>query len=586
MSNSPGYKIQLFMKTFTDSLKTISSSQLSVMLAAIVILALLTFLYPPPFSIQEINALVTSKSVLAGELNNSNFINFAKSSGFFVSPIPILVSMFFKFLLPHSFILAKIPNILILLGVYLLYKKFLLKDIGKASSGLVNPVLVVLLATSPWLIQAAIYNPSSLISLIFFVPSAVYLKRAFFGKASQQRDKRFFFIFLTFLSLSSLAGLIASLIMLFASSIFFLKSKSGKNKSTLLPVLAVLALILGNILINKDSIFSEFNQGSVFTKISLSRLSQDIDERQKIDFLSSNKNFILPPLVRKFTYNKLALATDRIIRKSISLIDFEHLASPNESYDIIKLSGILPKGNLPLYYIWELPLITYGAFRLLRKKGNIKSWYLVVLISSIVPAILFEKKDFPQYAIFIHASLFVLSIYGLTEIEKRLRGYKLFYKIIPVVFIFVVLLNYLNFLNLVFAKKPSYLRPNILQYQQIASWVRGNANKQKEIFVTNRFGPTQFTVPVYLDFSFENYWGNYSQVLMTHQNLTFTSFDLQTQTPKSGVVYIGFPGEFVGTSKNHDASMLPTSYELIDVLKSSDESVYQFGRDLWVVELK
>ncbi len=546
----------------------------------------LTTFYSPPFSIEEINMLVATKSMLAGGLGNNNFIDFAKSSGFFASSVPIIAYMFFGSLLPHSFILAKIPNILLLLGVFILYKDILVENVLGSLSKEVKFILLSLLATSPWLIQTAIYNPANLISLIFFVFSIIYLKKVYFDKAPTKNDTYLLFASFILLSLSSFQGALTSSTLILVSIFFFLKTKVITRKKMLMPLLTTLLLFSSIILVNKDYMQFRLNQGSLLTKVSLSKLSQDIDDRQRIDYLSSNKNFILPPFVRKFTYNKLSLATDRIIRKSISLLDFEQLASPIESYDIIKLSGILPKGNLPLYYVWELPLIVSGVFQLFKKNRKLRLWFAVVLISSLIPAIIFEKSDFSQYGIFNHASLFILTIYGLKEIIKRLKNFKLAFKYFLYLFLFLVILNYLNFLNLVYKKQSNYLRPNTLQYQQIANWVEKNINNNQEVVVTNRFGPTQLAVPVYLDLSFDNYWDHYSQVLMTNQKLTFTSFDLLSQAPKSGIVYIGFPGEFVGVSKYHDRSMLPASYKLIGVLESSDESVYQFGKDLWIAKTK
>ncbi len=554
-------------------------------MSTILLLALTAF-YSPPFSIQEINMLVAAKSVFAGGLGNNNFIGFARSSGFYISPVPIILNMIFVTLFPYSLILAKFSNILLLLSVFFIYVNLLIKNVLKSLTKEVRFITLILLVTSPWLIQAAIYNPANLISLLLFVCSIVYLKKVYFDNNLEKNNTYILFASFILLSLSSFQGMLAASTLFLASLFLSFKTKAVAKKNIIVPLLVTLLFLSSIILVNKEHMLFRFNQGSLFTKISLSKLSQDIDERQKIDYLSSNKKFILPPLVRKFTYNKLSLATDRIIRKSISLLDFEYLASPIESYDIVKLSGILPKGNLALYYIWELPLIAYGMFQFFKKSRGLKLWFTIVLIASLIPAIIFEKNEFSQYGIFNHVPFFILTIYGLKEITKGMRNFKLVFKFIIFVFTFLILLNYLNFLNLVYIKQSEYLRPNTLQYQQIADWIDKNIENNQEVLITNRFGPTQLAVPAYLNLSFNNYWDDYDQVLMTHQNLTFTSFDLQTQKPKSGTVYIGFPGEFVGVSKSHDISTLPVSYQLIDVLESSDESVYQFGNDLWIVKTK
>ncbi len=218
------------MAGFTKLINLKLSKSLFVILTSIFLILFLTIKYSPPFSVQEINALVASKSVLAGELSNNNFIDFARSNGFFISPLSVFASLLFEFLLPHSFILAKIPNILLLLGVFVLYNKILIKQVSAGSSKSANLILLVLLVTSPWLIQTALYNPSNLISLTFFVLSAVYLKKAFFDNTSQEKDKRFFFVFLILLSLSSIQGLLTSSVMFLASATLFFKTKKIKTK--------------------------------------------------------------------------------------------------------------------------------------------------------------------------------------------------------------------------------------------------------------------------------------------------------------------------------------------------------------------
>ena len=108
------------------------------------------------------------------------------------------------------------------------------------------------------------------------------------------------------------------------------------------------------MLIRKDYLF--------ISKINFTSLASEINERQKIDFLATNKTYILPTLIRKIAYNKPTLFIDKLIKHFISFFDFERMASPLESYEIIRLSGYSPKGNYPLFYIWEIPLMFYGVF--------------------------------------------------------------------------------------------------------------------------------------------------------------------------------------------------------------------------------
>ena len=247
---------------------------LFIISVSVILVLFLNVYFTTPFSIQEIKLLVASKSVLFRALGNSNFIDLAKSSGFITSPIPIITNLLFVLLLPHSFILAKVPNILLLLGVLLLYKNILVENVLGPLSKKVRLIALVLLATSPWLIQTAIYNPFNLISLIFFIFSVIYLKRAFFDKTSLKKDVYLLFASIIFLSLSSFQGILTAAFLFLASIFFYFKTKINSRKNFIAPLLATLLLFSLNILINKDYMLFRLNQGSLFSLIQGLRIFQ------------------------------------------------------------------------------------------------------------------------------------------------------------------------------------------------------------------------------------------------------------------------------------------------------------------------
>ena len=312
-----------------------------------------------------------------------------------------------------------------------------------------------------------------------------------------------------------------------------------KGNKLLLLLLALLTFVYLQKTLPKDYLF--------LPKLKPANLAFEINERQKIDFLATGKTFILPPVIRKITYNKPMLALDKILRHFVSFIDFEQMTAPLESYEIVKLSGLSPKGNFPMFFIWEVPLIIYGIF--INKK------LLPFIVILLIPIFAAEKKLFTQTALL---TLPVFLYWEIQVLEKIKPKHLLM--VTAILFIVFVIHYYITF----YTKPLMYKSPENYYYQEIAKWV--NKNEDKKIIVTTMFGPTEKMTKYYL-----------SEI---PSNVSFQPFDLNKELPQKNTYYIGLPGQFLRHGKNltADRSLVP----VIEIIKGEDELVFEYGENLWI----
>ena len=276
--------------------------------------------------------------------NLSKFVEFGHKQGFYF----FWSTTFFLKLLFNNF---AVRISLFGLCTFLFYKisKIIINKYALLSS--------LLFIISPWILFTSSYDIQSLFSLTLFL-----LFTFFYFKPV--KNNYILYIFVVLLSGSSWQG--------FFFAAIFLLIKFIKQPNRVLFFLLFLIFFIN--LINRDFVKTSF-QSSFLSEIAPQRLSQEINERQKIDFVSTNKKLILPSAVRKLIYNKPFLIFEKISLKFISFFDFEQFASPLDSYALITKSGIPPKNNFPLIYIWELPFLIYGIFVLVKKKMKPNSFF-------------------------------------------------------------------------------------------------------------------------------------------------------------------------------------------------------------------
>lgn len=335
-------------------------------------------------------------------------------------------------------------------------------------------------------------------------------------------------------------------------------------------ILLVLTVLVIITVIYLKGIYSDYFFAGGF---SPKNLSSEINEKQNLIYLSVNKKFMLPNYVRKAVYNKPLFAIDKVVSHAISFFDFEQLSFPFDSYAITRLSGLSPKGNLPIFFAWEIPLIVYGAYQIIKQKTNFnRSKFFVLLCISFVPFMLFEKKIMLQSSFLLLPSFAFIEIVGVYTIFSKYNNLKKF-KVICFLGLFIVLYFLTGYFRLFYFNYLSYQTSHPSLFKEISLYISENNDAEKNYVVTTRFGPTDLMVSYYLNRKLP-------------KNISFRSFNLKDEVPQKNTYYIGLAGEFVGTGKDLDQRPLPKNIKLVRTIEADEETVFNYGKDLWITYIE
>ncbi len=479
----------------------------------------------------------------------------------------------------HLLYLYKVPSIILLIFLSFLAFKTLAKVANLNGISLI--VLAVIISSSFWLSQVSFnFIPETLSLLFAFLALNITLNK----KMNHKISALFLFLSLIACAFTSPSGFIFSIFLL-----IFILFQERQNRFVVFLSIFSLGIFLLAILSNKNYIHNLLIQNTFIEKLRPSVLSDEINERQKIDYLSTNKKFILPLVVRKSIYNKPLLAINKINNHLIGLLDFEHLSFPEESYDELRLSGVLPKSKLPLLSFIEIPLVVLGIYLILQSRRKLvfpKSF----ILASLFPYLVFEKKDLVFSGIFFIPILLTIEILGFNFIYNKLKkGSLKFFTLVLIIPLYSMSL--LNFYNLFFTKQEDYKRSDALAYLEISNWIKENQENYKKIFITNSFGPTHISTAFYLDIvpsKIEQqtlFAKNKTDLGFKIENLEFTSISPDLIENSKDAVFIGFPGEFLGPKENFNHLNLPKNFLLLKEILLNEELVYLMGNRLWFIKI-
>ena len=277
---------------------------------------------------------------------------------------------------------------------------------------------------------------------------------------------------------------------------------------------------------------------SLVKKLSTQELATSVDQTQKEVFESTGKKVLLPAVVRKILFNKVGLALDKTSREVVGLFDFQQWSAPLMAWEITGLSGLPPRGLLPLFYFWEIPIVLYA----LKKHGR-KYW--IPMIIAAVPAVIMHKKFLAISGLAILPMIYLVIGKTLQEMPGRLRG--------VVIAAYVMSMGF--FLNTIYVKQEEwrYSRPEL--YAQAAKWIRGN-DKYKSVVMTDRLGSTLLMM---------DFYGAAGGFLSVREIMA-------GETARVDTAYVGLPGEI---EKMQEA-------RTIEKITGWDEPVYKYGSGLWI----
>lgn len=307
-----------------------------------------------------------------------------------------------------------------------------------------------------------------------------------------------------------------------------------------IKVIFLIGLML--VLVWHWPVWLKMSEDSLRTRLNSVVLTTTINEVQKTNFLATDKKYMLPSLIRKILYNKLFLATDILAKRTVGLVDFSLWTAPLSAWAITGMDGVPPKGVLPLFYYWELPLLLVGFGLVI--KDNKQLLLLMCLFG--LPALFLEKK------VFFISGVMLLPIL----IELIFNGCKYFRK-------FILVIGTLYFLGVVtlswqiFARPMSNLTADRILYRSVAEWIKVN-QKNRQIVVTTKFGPMETML---------KYYG-----IVVDEKIQVRDFDIKTERNNVPTIYIGLPKQLQGLS----------GADIIYEIPADDELVYGYGKGIWI----
>ncbi len=275
---------------------------------------------------------------------------------------------------------------------------------------------------------------------------------------------------------------------------------------------------------------------NLFAKLNWSYLGQQVDEIQKINFQATGKTYMLPAIVRKILYNKPGLAINTVLQRSVALVDVEQWTAPLAAWTVTGLSGLPPKGLLPLVYYWEVPLIIYGLVKFGIK--DIKWW----IIAGWIGGIFLDKRFFTVGGILFIPALVVILAKMMESFDKRL-----------VMAVYLAAVGF--FYREMFFNQLKWQYSDVYLYRQTAMWLKNNKPTDTQVAVTNKFGPMDVMLKFY--------------GVLPNPRIEVGEF-----TPSPGKIYIGLPKELKNIPED----------KVIKKIEADDELVYGHGKGLWIAK--
>ena len=379
------------------------------------------------------------------------------------------------------------------------------------------------------------------------------------------------------------AGFIPFLMVLFFNVIFFVGKKSWLN----LGKLAMAFLIIGVLIfILNPSLSRDLISITVLKQASPENYGYLIDRRIAHGFTEKS-----PLITERFNFNRIAFnkviySFNELSKQIIGIFDFERLASPNQSYDVIK--SVWTQGdNMIKFRFWEIPLIVISLIYFLTRK---KQKYIVYATSLFLSLVIFGKS-----ALFYALPLIILAeaslIFDLPDILKRSYLVKGIYTIGSI----LLILSTISFFDIYFFHQDYWVKENDLRQFQIWSELKEKDIGQNKLFLTDRLGEPIFYYLFYEKVAPENFFNNRQEGGISSNgvkrisavgNVYFSSFKYYESDRKPKQIWIGMAGEFAGDSLNYQGVTEVTDgkvYKKITDVKQNNQFI---GSEIWFVKTK
>ncbi len=475
-------------------------------------------------------------------VDSTNFINllrFGIKEGYVLFWFSTFVITVINIVFPLSIVVIKCIGFM-----FLIFSAFLLSKIIKHVLDVKEylPLVYLLFLISPWQNWIVNFN-FSLVLTIFLACLIVYWEISKSNKV---------FVAGILLAFTSWAGLIFAALFINMSGVISRKSK-----------ILFIVLIFFMIILNRNYTIKTYKNSFLYS-LKPSNVALEINSRQKGTH----------QILRKILDNKIIVINQKISRHLTSILDFEQFASSQNSYDLIKQSGLSPK-NPALGLVWEIPIILSGGLIVLKqKKLFIK--ILILASFSVFTFFVFKKEDFPESAVLLSPIFIFLEFVTITKLLRK-RKY------IGWIAISLLIISFAFYQNGFYLKPSAYRYSRPVFYKEIANWIIESDKDYKKIVATNRFGPMSLAYVYYQKIDPNLFWQQYPKSSeIKFENVEFEDFTTYKSSKEVGVIYIGFAGDFVGTGKELEKKSLPNGFVKLKNIDGEEELVFDYGNNIWI----
>jgi hypothetical protein len=459
------------------------------------------------------------------------------------------------FLFPTNLIILKLlgyqlaQGILIVASTYIFYKLIQLLSPKHAL------LATIIFTFSPWHIYISSYKFEALLALTL-TTLTYYLYKT--------RSK----LVSPILVLAAAASLPALLFSIYIS----LRQKNIKFKSFFAFIFFAL------ILINMNYIKSSTN-ASFLGELAPAKLADAVNTKAAQDFKATNQTIVLPSVVRKITYNKVSFASDLIFRKFITFFDFEQWASVNGSFELIKKSGLSPKGNWPALYLWQIPMLIYFLTNQNLKKQLPQETFKIFYISIFV-FLVSQKTHLHSTQILLFPLISFASALSVQSIKPR-QGYtKIIFSILVAA---LILVPSIKSIQDFYQNQDQHRYTHEYFYKLISDKFLEYEQSNNQIIITNRFGNTFLAAVYYQKLDAKTNLIKYLNNDHTIRTAKFQAFQI-ADGAEDHTIYIGLEGEFKKKIVFKEGETPPPNFTILETLEGWDEPVFQYGESLWIAK--
>jgi hypothetical protein len=287
----------------------------------------------------------------------------------------------------------------------------------------------------------------------------------------------------------------------------------------------------------------------IISELDPEKIALEIKEDIDVQFFSVNRAFLIHKIPRKVLYNYPLVSSIKIANKAVSYFDLEQWATPLDSYAITRRSGLLPKNNWQLIYLWQIPFLLMGIYLFFKKRIKPLHFKKVFTISFLI-FLLFSKRDILTSQILLLPYIALLTTYGLTYFLKLIKNKKLLLAALLTFASFQTLYSFRYFSN----RQQDFRYTNGYIFYLNHEIYEKYRSDYKKIMISDRYGDSETA------FYFYN---------QKKENISFGTFELEDENISNDTLFIGLSGEF------------PENYAVIEKHQLWNPPVSDFGEELW-----